>query len=354
MRGGAPRTDTLSSGRRIRQRRQALDALNWIGIAVCLAHSAMFSGLNLALFGLSQLRLEVAAEAGDAAAGTILELRQDVHLLLATILWGNVGINVLLTLLSDSVLTGLGAFLFSTVVITMVGEIAPQAYFSRNALRMGALLAPVLKFYRLLLWPVAKPSAKLLDAWLGRQGVQFFRERDLKNVIRMHAEGDSDVGTAEGIGAINFLALDDVPVGAIGEPVDPRSIIQLGEGGAFPAFRAVAEDAFVQRVAASGRKWVVLTGADNRPRYVLDSDGFLRDVLLGDPDDIRGYCHRPVVVTDETAHIGSVWSRLTVEPEHHGDFVIDRDVILVWGDQRRVITGADLLGRLLRGIATRG
>jgi metal transporter CNNM len=27
-------------------------------------------------------------------------------------------------------------------------------------------------------------------------------------------------------------------------------------------------------------------------------------------------------------------------------------LILVWGSQRRIITGSDLLGRLLRGIAT--
>jgi hypothetical protein len=29
----------------------------------------------------------------------------------------------------------------------------------------------------------------------------------------------------------------------------------------------------------------------------------------------------------------------------------DNDLILVWGSQRRIITGSDLLGRLLRGIA---
>jgi metal transporter CNNM len=37
-------------------------------------------------------------------------LRQDSNLSLATILWGNVTINVLLTLLSNSVLAGIGAF----------------------------------------------------------------------------------------------------------------------------------------------------------------------------------------------------------------------------------------------------
>jgi metal transporter CNNM len=32
--------------------------------------------------------------------------------------------------------------------------------------------------------------------------------------------------------------------------------------------------------------------------------------------------------------------------------VIDNDLILVWGPQTRIITGSDLLGRLLRNIAT--
>lgn len=127
----------------------------WLGIALCLTQSAVFSGLNLAVFSLSRLHLEVAAEGGDAGAKQVLALRQDTNFTLTTILWGNVAINVLLTLLVDSVLAGLSAFLFSTVIITIAGEIAPQAYFSRHALSVGARLAPLLRFYRLLLWPVA-------------------------------------------------------------------------------------------------------------------------------------------------------------------------------------------------------
>ena len=43
---------------------------------------------------------------------------------------------------------------------------------------------------------------------------------------------------------------------------------------------------------------------------------------------------------------------MKVSAEHPEDDVIDNDIILVWGAQKRIITGADLLGRLLRGIAT--
>ncbi len=83
-------------------------------------------GLNLAFFSLNRLQLEVDAEE-QTRAQNVLALREDSNFLLATILWGNVGINVLLTLLSNSVMAGISAFLFSTIVITICGEILPQA-----------------------------------------------------------------------------------------------------------------------------------------------------------------------------------------------------------------------------------
>lgn len=130
--------------------------LIWLGIVFCITQSAMFSGLNLAFFSLTRLQLEGESENGSRAARRILALRTDANFLLTTILWGNVGINVLLTLLSNSVLAGVAAFLFSTILITFGGEILPQAYFSRNALRMASLLAPVLRFYQVILFPVRR------------------------------------------------------------------------------------------------------------------------------------------------------------------------------------------------------
>jgi len=43
-----------------------------------------------------------------------------------------------------------------------------------------------------------------------------------------------------------------------------------------------------------------------------------------------------------------------VQPTGPDDDVVDRDLILLWtAGEKRVLTGADILGRLLRGIATR-
>ena len=120
----------------------------WLGITACVVQSALFAGLNLAVFSVSRLRLQVEADGGNADAARVLALRKDSNDVLAIVIWGNVSNNVLLTLLSHSVLAGLGAFFFSAVVITLLGEIVPQAYFSRNALRMTSRFLPFLNFYR--------------------------------------------------------------------------------------------------------------------------------------------------------------------------------------------------------------
>lgn len=336
----------------------ALEAVAWFGIVLCVSQSAMFSGLNLAMFGVSRLRLEVEVASGNQAALRVRELRRDSNFLLTTILWGNVSINVLLTLLSNSVLAGVAAFLFSTVIITVVGEIVPQAYFSRNALRLGALLAPVLRVYQFVLYPVAKPTAKALDLWLGEESIQYFREHQLRQVIREHVEaGNADIDKLEGLGALNFLALDDLLVTEEGELVDPSSIITLPvrDGRTvFPSFDRSAQDEFLLKVHVSGKKWIIITDSEQAPQLVLDSDAFLRDCLFESHDiNPYRYCHRPIVVEDSSVLIGNVLGRLRVFPRNDADDVVEQDIILVWTEQRRIITGSDILGRLLRGIVVR-
>jgi metal transporter CNNM len=190
----------------------------WSGIVACIVQSALFSGLNLAVFSLALLRLQIEADGGNADAARVLELRKDTNQLLATVIWGNVTTNVLLTLLSDSVLTGIGAFVFSAFAITLLGEIFPQAYFSRNALRMTARFLPFLNFYLFVLYPLTKPTAMVLDWWLGREGITYLRERDIRSLIGRTAASGGDIGKLEATGAQNFLDLDDVPVSEEGEP----------------------------------------------------------------------------------------------------------------------------------------
>jgi metal transporter CNNM len=229
----------------------------WLGIVACVAQSAAFAGLNLAVFSLSQLRLQIQTDGGDADAARVLALRKNSNQVLATVIWGNVSTNVLLTLLSDSVLAGLYAFFFSAIVITLLGEIIPQAYFSRNALKMTARFLPFLNFYLVVLFPLAKPTAMLLDGWLGKEGITYLQERDIRSLIARSAASGGDIGRLEATGAQNFLDLDDIPVTEEGEQIHPQSIISLPLANrrcVLPKFDRSPDDPFLRQVDASGKK----------------------------------------------------------------------------------------------------
>jgi len=329
--------------------------LIWLGIFACISQSAMFSGLNLAFFSISRLRLEVEKSQGNIAAGKVLKMRQDANFLLTTILLGNVGINVLLTLLSNQILAGLAAFLFSTVFITAFGEIMPQAYFSRHALRTAAFLSPVLKFYQILLYPFAKPVALILDKWLGKEGIHYYKERELIEMIGFHMKSaTSDIDVVEGRGALNFLNLDDMAISREGERVDPQSVMVLSFSAhlpKFPEFISDPQDPFLKRIQLSGKKWVIIVDRSDVAHYALDADDFLREVFFsGKPLNPLHFCHKPIVITDPETPFAEVILRLKVVPQRTGDDVIDEDLILLWGESKKIITGADILGRLLRGI----
>jgi hypothetical protein len=280
-----------------------------ISIALCIAQAAIFSGLNLAVFSLSRLRLEVEAASGNKDAAKLLNLRSDSHYTLATIIWGNVATNVLLTLLSASVLAGLASFLFSTVVITLLGEITPQAYFSRNALRMAARFLVFLQFYQIMLFVVAKPTALFLNWWLGPEAIALFRERDFRALLLRHVGAvGTDLGRLEAMGALNFLDLDDIAVLEEGEPVDARSIVSVpivSGRPILPMFQRQASDPFLRQLDASGRKWVIFVDAAGEPCMVLDAHHFLRDVLFNEVSvGPEHYWHRPIVITDANARLG--------------------------------------------------
>jgi hypothetical protein len=67
--------------------------------------------------------------------------------------------------------------------------------------------------------------------------------------------------------------------------------------------------------------------------------------------DAYTHCHRPIVVTDPRSPLGHIIGALKAGIDQRNDAAIDRDIVLLWTpEHRRVITGADLLGRLLRGI----
>jgi CBS domain containing-hemolysin-like protein len=123
---------------------------------------------------------------------------------------------------------------------------------------MVARLTPLLKVYQVGLFPIAKPTAIILNWWLGPEGITFLRERDFQALITKHVGAvGADVGHLEAVGALNFLDLDDILVVDEGESIDPRSIITLpidNERPVLPKFERSPDDPFLRQLNAAGKK----------------------------------------------------------------------------------------------------
>ena len=187
----------------------------------------MFSGLNLACFSVSRLQLEIDASNNNQDAVKVLGFRKDSNFLLTTILWGNVSVNTLLALLSGSVLGGRrGLSVFDRVHNSLRGDhppgvLLPEGVESCRPAVAGLEVLPNAPY------PVAKPTAKFLDWWLGPEGVHYLREEMLTQYIGKSMHSGGDIGMFEGRGAVNFLALDSRRVGEEGAILDPRSVVSL-------------------------------------------------------------------------------------------------------------------------------
>ena len=163
-----------------------------------LVLAALFSGLNLGLMSLGPHELKRKAELGDKRAKKIYKVRKKGNLLLVTLLLGNVGVNAAIALCLDSVMSGIIAGIVSTLLITIVGEIVPQAIFSRFALNLGSRVVWLVRIFIIILYPVAGPIAWVLDKTFGEELPTIYSKKELVEIISEHTESEkSDIRADE-------------------------------------------------------------------------------------------------------------------------------------------------------------
>jgi metal transporter CNNM len=151
-----------------------------------LALSGIFSGLNLGLMSLGPHELKRKAALGDSRAKRVYGVRRRGNLLLVTLLLGNVATISALSLVLNKVVPSVIAGLATTALITIFGEIIPQAVFSRYALAVGASTAWFVRLVMILLYPIAAPLAWLLDITLGDELPTLYSRRELVDLLEQH------------------------------------------------------------------------------------------------------------------------------------------------------------------------
>ena len=153
--------------------------------------SAICSGLNIAVMSIDISDLRRKAKLGNRQAKRVLPLRQRTHLTLASILLTNVAAVSATSLVLNQRLNGLAAGIISTLLIVILGEVLPQALFSKNPLAWSSFFAPLLKLMIAVTYVVSRPLQLLLDKLFPRQRATLQTRRELGLLITEHLTDES-------------------------------------------------------------------------------------------------------------------------------------------------------------------
>jgi len=160
-------------------------------VILLIGASAIFSGLNIAVMALDLKDIERKAKTGNKQAIKMLPIRQRPHLALGAILLTNVAAVAGTSLVLEQKLVGFLAWIISTLLLVVFGEILPQAFFLKSPLKWTSRLSGLLKFMIFITYPVSRPLEMLLDILLPRHKDALQSRRELGLLISEHIDDKS-------------------------------------------------------------------------------------------------------------------------------------------------------------------
>ncbi len=172
-------------------------------VVLLILLAAICSGLNISLISLSPEDIARKAKLGNVHAKRVLPLRANAHLSLASIVLVNVGAATATPLVLDTQINGLLAGVVSTLLLVIFSELAPQALFTKHALKVCSYLSPLMHLMIFITYPLSKPLQLALDRIFGRHDEKraLHTRRELGLLINEHlgdaAESDLDEDEVE-------------------------------------------------------------------------------------------------------------------------------------------------------------
>eukprot|EP00929_Paragymnodinium_shiwhaense_P013658 TRINITY_DN121504_c0_g1_i1.p1 TRINITY_DN121504_c0_g1~~TRINITY_DN121504_c0_g1_i1.p1 ORF type:complete len:550 (+),score=143.85 TRINITY_DN121504_c0_g1_i1:158-1807(+) len=266
-------------------------ALQLASILVLACLSALFSGLDLGLMSLDPGQLQILIEGGGLGdkiadrnadrARRVLTVRKDGNLLLCTVLLGNVAVNSCMAILMEDLAGGLVGFICTTVVIVTFGEIVPQSLCYRHGLAIGAVLLPILKFFRCIFFPLSKPIALLLDRIFGDHHGTVLDKNQMTAALEYQTNKDGSLLTAtekkllQGSLKMSELKVDNVMV-----PLEKTFCIDINATVDEELLRAVIEAGYSQLPVVDYN-----TGLLQYGHPAITGLLHVKDLMVVDPDN---------------------------------------------------------------------
>jgi CBS domain containing-hemolysin-like protein len=315
-----------------------------IGLAILLCFSAFFSGSETALFSLNRLKVKQMAASRSSSKGLVAKMLSNPHRLLATILFGNMLVNVASSSLGENITSHVfsgGTALFvavlaMTLLILLFGEIMPKIIAVEWPAQIAPFVAVPLNIFSMIISPARRSLQWITDLFLGPMGhkptpAQGATGEELKTAL--------DIGYSEG--EVHRLERDLIEkVISFGdkrvEQVMTPRMRMVSIGVNTPLDRALR---FLKRKGYS--RVPVYEGNEETIVGVLHIKDFLRHQKR---ESLRDYL-RPVYFIPETKKIDDLFREFQTKRQHFA-VVIDE-----YGVVSGMITMDDLLEEIVGKIA---
>ena len=197
---------------------------------------------------------------------------QKGNLLLCTLLLGNVAVNSLMSIFSAEIFDGTVGFILSTFLIVIFGEIIPQAFCSRYALRIGSATIPLVKIIRVLLFVIAWPLAKGLDLMLGRELATTYSNAEMIELLNVHVK-ENKIDQEEANAMAGALTYKNMCVKDVMTAMEQTYMLAIDEKLSFETIGKIFK-----------------TGYSRIPIFEISRDNivgilFVKDLIFLDPED---------------------------------------------------------------------
>ncbi|KAK9472972.1 uncharacterized protein V1510DRAFT_429785 [Dipodascopsis tothii] len=256
----------------------------------------VFAGLTLGLMGQDEVYLQVIEQSGSPSeqksAQKVLQLlKRGKHWVLVTMLLSNVITNETLPIVLDRCLGGgWPAVVSSTVAIVIFGEIIPQSVSVRYGLGIGAMFSPFVLFLMYAMYPVAYPTALLLDYVLGEDHGTVYRKAQLKTLVTLHRSMGVERLNRDEVTIISaVLDLNEKPVKNIMTPIEDVYTMSADR---------ILDQAAVDEILKAGYSRIPI----HTPNEPFNFIGMLlvRILISYDPEDAQPVSTFPLATLPET------------------------------------------------------
>lgn len=292
--------------------------LNLMVSVVLVLLGGVFAGLTLGLMGQDEVYLQVIKQSGEpkerkAASKVLGLLSRGKHWVLVTLLLSNVVTNETLPIVLDRCLGGgWPAVVASSAAIVIFGEIIPQSISVRYGLSVGATFAPFVLFLMYALYPLAYPTAMLLDKILGEDHGTIYKRAGLKTLVTLHKSIGVDSLNEDEVTIISaVLDLKEKPVSSIMTPVADVFVLSAD---------TILNEATVERILYAGFNRIPI----HQPGEPLNFIGMLlvRTLITYDPEDALPISSFPLATLPETAPDSSCLNILNYFQEGKSHMVV--------------------------------